>query len=71
MEGKRDNGETVTGIEVSQKDDYGAYMKEYQKKYRESHPNYYRDFQRKKRERLKKQEIKDEDFFAALMKMEE
>lgn len=68
---RKDNGETVTGIEISQKDDYLAYQREYQKKYRESHPNYYRDFQRKKRERLKKREIEDQKFFDALMKMED
>ena len=68
---RKDNGETITGIEVSQKDNYGAYMREYQKKYRESHPNYYRDFQRKKRERLKKQEIEAEDFFDAILNMGE
>ena len=68
---RKDNGETVTGIEVSQKDSYSDYMREYQKKYREAHPNYYRDLQRKKRERLKKQEIKDEDFFDAILKMGE
>lgn len=66
---RKDNGETLTGISVSQKDDYGAYMREYQKKYRESHPNYYRDFQRKKRDRLKKREIEDQKFFDAIMKM--
>lgn len=66
-----ENKGTKTGISVSQKDSYSDYMREYQKRYREAHPNYYRDFQRKKRERLKKQEIKDEDFFNAIMKMED
>ena len=68
---RKDNGETVTGIEVSQKDSYSDYMREYQKKYREAHPNYYRDFQRKKRERLKKREMEAEDFFEALIKLGE
>lgn len=68
---RKDNGETVTGIEVSQKDSYSDYMREYQKIWRQKHKTYYRDFQRKKRERLKKQEIEAEDFFNAIMKMGE
>lgn len=70
-EERKNNGETVTGIEVSQKDSYSDYMREYQKRYREAHPNYYRDFQRKKRERLKKREVEDQKFFDAIMKMGE
>jgi hypothetical protein len=68
---RKDNGETKTGIEVSQKDSYSDYMREYQRQWRQRNKTYYRDFQRKKRERLKKQEIEAEDFFNTLIKMED
>lgn len=44
---RREKGETATGIE--QKKDYTSYMREYQKLWRAKHPEYYRNLQRKKR----------------------
>ena len=37
-------------IEVSQTDDYAAYQREYQRKYRLAHPDYYRNRRKKKTE---------------------
>lgn len=39
-------------IEVSQIDDYAAYMREYQRKYRLAHPDYYRNRRKKKTEQV-------------------
>lgn len=36
-------------IEVDQRDDHKTYMREYQRKYRLAHPNYYKDRARKKK----------------------
>ena len=42
-----------TDIDVSQSEDYKAYQREYQRKYRRSHPDYYRNRSKKKREENK------------------
>lgn len=36
-------------IEISQTDDYAAYMREYQRKYRLAHPDYYKNRAKKKK----------------------
>ena len=36
-----------SGIEISQSEDYASYQREYQRIYREKHPDYYKDLQKK------------------------
>ena len=38
-----------SGIDISQSEDYASYQREYQRIYREKHPDYYKDLQSKKR----------------------
>ena len=42
-----------TDIVVNQSEDYKAYQREYQRKYRRLHPDYYRNRSKKKREENK------------------
>lgn len=39
-----------TDIDVSQSEDYKAYQREYQRKYRLAHPDYYKNRAKKKKE---------------------
>ena len=36
-----------SGIDISQSEDYASYQREYQRIYREKHPDYYKDLQKK------------------------
>lgn len=37
-----------SGIDISQSEDYASYQREYQRIYREKHPDYYRNLQKNK-----------------------
>lgn len=37
-----------SGIDISQSEDYATYQREYQRIYREKHPDYYKNLQKKK-----------------------
>lgn len=45
----------ISGIEISQVEDYTTYQREFQKQWRKKHPNYYRDLQRKRKAKKEKE----------------